>query len=255
MTTMNQTSARITAAALRCIDLGRAAYAPTLALQQRLVDAVARGALGPHLLLVEHLPAVITLGRRARAEHVLLPPEQLARRGVEVHHISRGGDVTYHGPGQLVVYPILALRAVGCSLREYQRRLEEALIRALADHDVQAGRVEGATGVWVGQRKIAAIGIAARRWVTYHGLALNVTTDLQDFGLIVPCGITDCGVTSLAELGRPASVERVKPVLVRRFAEVFGFAPPDEPAVVSVEEAVEGVPAPAEGRGGTPPVG
>ena len=213
-------------ATLTCFDIGRAAYEPTVRLQKRLVAEVkAAAAEQARLVLVEHDPPVITLGRGAHdPANVLVPREQLAREGIEVHESSRGGDVTYHGPGQLVGYPILRLDLHGRDVHRYLRDLEEVLIRLLARFGVEGRRCEGLTGVWVGNYKIAAIGVAVSRWVTYHGFALNVEPNLSHFGLIVPCGIRDKGVTSLARiLGRPVTVAQVKAPLVECVVEVFGF--------------------------------
>jgi lipoate-protein ligase B len=208
------------------LDVGRAAYGPTLRLQERLAAEVkASGPERAYLVLVEHSPPVITLGRGADAANVVAPPAVLEAEGVEIHKASRGGDVTYHGPGQLVGYPILRLDLHGRDVHRYLRDLEEVLIRLLARFGVEAGRSEGQTGVWVGRRKVAAIGVAIRRWVTYHGFALNVCPDLGHFGLIVPCGIRGKGVTSLEKLlGRPVPVAEVKAPLVECMVEVFGFA-------------------------------
>jgi lipoate-protein ligase B len=170
---------------------------------------------------------VVTLGKSAKPEHLLASAEQLAAAGFELHKSSRGGDVTYHGPGQLVGYPVLRVRDV----RRYLRDLEEVLIRTLARFGVAAGRREPPkdrklryTGVWVGDEKIAAIGVALRRWVAYHGFALNVAPNLRHFDTIVPCGLHGHAVTSLERiLGRPTTVEHVKPVVIQCFAEVFGF--------------------------------
>jgi lipoate-protein ligase B len=208
------------------MDIGRAAYGPTVDLQKRLAAEVASAPEErAYLVLVEHNPPVITLGRSAKGPgNVLAPSETLAREGIEVHESSRGGDVTYHGPGQLVGYPILRLDLHGRDVRRYLRDLEEVLIRLLVRFGVEGRRTEGLTGVWVGNYKIAAIGVAVSHWVTYHGFALNVEPNLSHFGLIVPCGIRDKGVTSLARvLGRPVTVAEVKPPLVECVAEVFGF--------------------------------
>jgi len=207
------------------LDIGRAAYEPTVRLQKRLVDEVkASEAERAYLVLVEHDPPVITLGRGARDAHIVASRERLAREGVQVHESSRGGDVTYHGPGQVVGYPILRLDLHGRDVHRYLRDLEEVLIRVLARYGLEGRRSEGLTGVWVGQEKIAAIGVAVRRWVTYHGFALNVATDLSHFDLIVPCGIRGKGVTSLSRLlGRPVTVAEVKPAVVECVVEVFGF--------------------------------
>ena len=180
-----------------------------------------RDAIADQLLLLEH-PPVITRGVRAGADNVLAPPDVLRRRGVEVHDARRGGDVTYHGPGQLVGYPILLLKPDRCDVHRYVRDLEEVLIRAVAGFGVCATRIEGLTGVWVGNDKLAAIGVRLSRWVTSHGFALNVATDLDDFALIRPCGLADRGVTSLARLtGTKVSDVAVADRVARRFAEVF----------------------------------
>jgi lipoyl(octanoyl) transferase len=176
------------------------------------------------LLLLEH-PHVLTLGVRGDGgrSHILAGPDALAARGVEVYEAGRGGDVTYHGPGQIVGYPILDLRPDRCDVHRYVRDLEEVLIRVAADYGVRAGRVEGLTGVWVGEEKLAAIGVRIGRWITSHGFALNVNTKLDYFGLIVPCGISDRGVTSLAQLlGRTIDQPEVEDRIVSHFRAVFG---------------------------------
>jgi len=205
-------------------DLGRAGYKPTLELQQRLVAKVQARSDPSHLLLVEHDPPVITLGRRGGTRHVLADPERLAAAGVEIVKVSRGGDVTWHGPGQLVAYPILRLDTRRLTLRAYVQRLEQAVIDTLARLGIAAGRRDGLVGVWVGREKIAAIGVAVSRWVTYHGFALNVATDLSHFALIVPCGLAGKAVTSLSKcLGRQVSLDEVKPAVIDAVKEVFGF--------------------------------
>ena len=212
-------------AELVTLDVGRAAYGPTLRLQERLRREVyAAPEERAYLVLVEHDPPVITLGRGADAAHVVAPRDRLAREGVEIHETQRGGDVTYHGPGQIVGYPILRLDLHGRDVHRYLRDLEETLIRLLARFGIQGERVRGMTGVWVGREKVAAIGVAISRWVTWHGFALNVDPDLAHFGLIVPCGLQGMGVTSLARLlGRPITVAEVKGPLVECLVEVFGF--------------------------------
>jgi lipoate-protein ligase B len=207
------------------LDIGRAAYEPAVRLQKRLADEVkASEAERAYLVLVEHDPPVITLGRGARDAHIVASRERLAQEGVQVHESSRGGDVTYHGPGQVVGYPVLRLDLHGRDVHRYLRDLEEVLIRVLARYGLEGRRSEGLTGVWVGQEKIAAIGVAVRRWVTYHGFALNVATNLSHFDLIVPCGIRGKGVTSLSRLlGRPVTVAETKPAVVECVVEVFGF--------------------------------
>ena len=201
--------------------LGVVGYGTALDLQQRLVAERQRDLIADQLLLLEH-PRVITRGVRAAADNVLASAAVLRRRGVEIHDVRRGGDVTYHGPGQLVGYPILLLKPDRCDVHRYVRDLEEVLIRAAAEFGVRATRLPGLTGVWVGNDKLAAIGVRLSRWVTSHGFALNVTTDLDDFALIRPCGLPDRGVTSLRRLtGREISTAAVADCVARRFAEVF----------------------------------
>jgi lipoyl(octanoyl) transferase len=203
--------------------LGRMPYAEALTLQRHLVEERRAGRVGDVLLLVEH-PHVLTLGVRGDGgrSHILAPADKLSALDVTVHETGRGGDITYHGPGQIVGYPIIDLKPDRCDVHRYVRDLEEVLIRVAADHGVQAGRLSGLTGVWVGGEKLAAIGVRIARWITSHGFALNVTTDLDFFKLIVPCGIGDRGVTSLAALlGRPLDLRAVEDRVVDRFAEVF----------------------------------
>jgi lipoyl(octanoyl) transferase len=214
-------------ARLGLLDLGHRAYAETLELQRTLCRRRLAGELDRDLLLlVEHEP-VITLGRATRATSLPLAPAELERRRVAVVEVERGGDVTYHGPGQLVGYPILQLREHREDLHWYLRQLEAALIGALAELGIAAGRKPGLTGVWTGGRKIASIGIHVKQWVTYHGFALNVTTDLSGFDVIVPCGIDGVVMTSVAaELGsreRPALWGAARDGVVRAFAQGFGF--------------------------------
>jgi lipoyl(octanoyl) transferase len=202
--------------------LGLTAYADALALQRSLVEERRAGRVGDLLLLVEH-PSVLTLGVRGDGgrSHILASPEELSGRDIDVFEAGRGGDVTYHGPGQIVGYPILDLTPDRRDVHRYVRDLEEVLIRVAADYGISAGRIAGLTGVWVGEEKLAAIGVRIQRWITSHGFALNHTTDLSAFSLIVPCGISDRGVTSLERLGCRASRDEVEERLVARFAEVF----------------------------------
>lgn len=203
--------------------LGRIPYAEALALQRELVVERQAGRVGDILLLVEH-PHVLTLGVRGDGgrSHILAPAEVLAARSIEVHETGRGGDITYHGPGQLVGYPIIDLNPDRRDVHRYVRDLEDVLIRVAGDYGIEAGRVQGLTGVWVGDRKLAAIGVRIARWVTSHGFALNVTTDLDYFNLIVPCGVADRGVTSLAALlGREVDRADVEDRVVRHFGDVF----------------------------------
>lgn len=217
------------------IHLGRIDYASALDLQRRLVEARHNGRIANTLLLLEH-PPVLTLGRNSSRGNILASDEFLAYRGVEIHEINRGGDVTYHGPGQLVGYPILDLRSFTPRLGavDYVRHLEEVLIRACGDFGVPAQRVAGRTGVWtipggsIPEKKVAAIGIHISRGITSHGFALNVTTDLRDFELIVPCGISDRAVTSLDLEADPEStlypaptMENAIHAVARHFGRVF----------------------------------
>jgi lipoyl(octanoyl) transferase len=203
--------------------LGVIGYAEGLALQRELVAKRIAGETGDTLLLLQH-PHVLTLGVKARESraHVVATPERLAELGVEVHESSRGGDVTYHGPGQIVGYPIISLRPDRCDVHRYVRDLEEVMIRVTADYGIAAGRIAGLSGAWVGAEKIGAVGVRIERWVTSHGFAYNVDTDLDFFRLIVPCGISDRGVTSLSRLARRrVPLAEVESSFVRHFADVF----------------------------------
>jgi lipoyl(octanoyl) transferase len=202
--------------------LGRVRYADGLALQERLVRERQAGAIADTLLLLEHDP-VFTLGRNARSENVLFPADELRDRGYDVFEAGRGGDVTYHGPGQVVGYPILDLSPDRRDVHRYVRDLEDVMIRTCADYGIAAQRVEGRTGCWVGPEKIGAIGVRIARWVTSHGFAFNVRNDLAPFGLIVPCGIRDGGVTSLARLlGNEPALDEVMDRLAGHLMAVFG---------------------------------
>jgi lipoyl(octanoyl) transferase len=204
--------------------LGVVSYGEALELQKHLVDERKSNEIPDQLLLLEH-PPVITLGVKTRNDrtHVVATPETLDEQGVEVFESGRGGDVTYHGPGQLVGYPIMDLRPDRCDVHRYVRDLEEVLIRVAGGFGVDAARVPGLTGVWVGNEKLAAIGVRIARWVTSHGFALNVSTNLAHFNLIVPCGIADKGVTSLERLiGRPIAMDEVADLTADVFAAVFG---------------------------------
>jgi lipoyl(octanoyl) transferase len=203
--------------------LGRVGYDEALALQRELVEERRASRIPDLLLLLEH-PPVITLGVRSEVSrsNVVATGERLGELGIAIHETGRGGDVTYHGPGQIVGYPILDLRPDRCDVHKYVRDLEEVMIRTCADYGVAAGRIAGLTGTWVGAEKIGAIGIRISRWITSHGFAFNVRTDLDHFKLIVPCGISDRGVTSLEKVtSRSLPMREVEDALVRRFAEVF----------------------------------
>ncbi len=203
--------------------LGSIPYGDALALQRALVEDRRANRVGDLLLLVEH-PHVLTLGVRGDGgrRHILATDEALAARGIDVLETGRGGDITYHGPGQLVGYPIVDLKPDRQDVHRYVRDLEEVLIRTAADYGIEAARVPGLTGVWVGREKLAAIGVRIARWVTSHGFALNVSTDLEQFNLIVPCGIADRGVTSLERLlDRRIEMAEVGARVASRFGEVF----------------------------------
>lgn len=214
-------------------------YSDALEIQRQLADQRKQGLGVDHLLFVEH-PHVVTIGRNGHEHNLLASPETLRRVGIELHESDRGGDVTYHGPGQIVAYPIMDLREWKRDVGAFVRGIEQVLIDALADFHIEAKRVAKLTGVWVGaagavcpertEAKIAAIGVHLSRWVSTHGWALNVSTDLRYFGHIVPCGLTK-PVTSMAALGVRADAEDVKSALVRRFAEVFEFEMQAEPAL------------------------
>ena len=227
-------------------QLGEVPYVPTWDLQESLLAATlavkaanrqAEAAGQPpqptpqHLLLCQH-PPTYTLGKSGKPEHLLLDEAALAAHGATFHRINRGGDITFHGPGQLVAYPILDLEALRPDIHWYLRALEEAVIQTLATYGLPAGRIAGLTGVWLdweagapNPRKICAMGVRCSRWVTLHGLALNVNTDLSYFGYIVPCGITDKAVTSLqAELGRPVPLPEVEERLLTQLAQQLGVA-------------------------------
>jgi lipoyl(octanoyl) transferase len=202
-------------------DLGRMPYGDAFALQSELVEKRKRGEIPDQLLIVEH-PHVITMGRNGHRENMLAGEDLLSRAGVEFHHTNRGGDVTYHGPGQIVGYPILDLREWKRDVVAYVRGIEQVVIDTLAEFGVAAGRVPGATGVWVADAKICAIGVHISRWVTSHGFALNVETDLTYFQYIVPCGLTK-PVTSLRRLGVEAGRAEVVTRLTGNFARHFGL--------------------------------
>lgn len=203
------------------VDLGTRPYRWAWELQRALVRARISGEVPDLLLFVEH-PHVYTLGRAGDERHVLWDQRRLEQRGVELYQVDRGGDVTYHGPGQVVGYPIVALRRHNLDAHRYLRDLEEVIIRALADFGIESGRAPGMTGVWVDNAKIAAIGVKFTRGVTSHGFALNVNTDLSYFDGIIPCGLSNRNVTSMAELlGEPVDEAAVRDALTKRFAEVF----------------------------------
>jgi lipoyl(octanoyl) transferase len=203
--------------------LGVVTYAEGLEVQRALVARRIADEIDDHLLLLQH-PHVLTLGVKAgeSRQHVLATPEKLAELGVELHETGRGGDVTYHGPGQIVGYPILSLKPDRCDVHRYVRDLEDVMIRVTGAYGFEARRIQGMTGAWVGAEKIGAIGVRIQRWVTSHGFAFNVNTDLDFFKLIVPCGISDRDVTSLRRLaGRDLPIGEVEDRLIAAFCGVF----------------------------------
>ena len=219
---------------LQVRQLGLISYASALELQELLVRQRRASAIPDQLLLLEH-PHVITLGTSSSTDHILVSEDERALLGIELFETGRGGDVTYHGPGQLVGYPILDLKPDRCDLHRYVRDIEEALIRALAGFGLHGGRKDGLTGVWLEDEKIAAIGVrVSSGWITSHGFALNVNTDLQFFDFIVPCGIREHGVTSMQRaLGGGVDMQEVMGAVTHSFEEVFAsqIAIPDVSAL------------------------
>jgi lipoyl(octanoyl) transferase len=216
---LNRRSAR----ELEVRRLGIVSYSEALELQKQLVEDRKTGRIPDQLLLLQH-PPVITLGVKTRGNrsNIVASASTLEREGVEVFETGRGGDVTYHGPGQLVGYPIIDLKPDRCDVHRYVRDIEEVMIRIAASFNVTATRITGLTGAWVGTNKLAAIGVRISRWVTSHGFALNVTTNLGHFDLIVPCGIRDHGVTSLETvLGRSIAIAEVEDASIEAFERVF----------------------------------
>jgi lipoyl(octanoyl) transferase len=212
--------------------LGVVSYADALAMQRALVEERRADRVPDLLLLLQH-PPVITLGVKGDGgrSNVVATPERLAQLGIEVHEAGRGGDVTYHGPGQIVGYPILDLRPDRCDVHRYVRDVEEVMIRVCADYGLDAGRIPRLTGTWIGAEKIGAIGIRISRWITSHGFAFNVSTNLDHFRLIVPCGIGDRGVTSLAKAtGQRIPIRDAEYAVIRHFADVFDRAATPEAA-------------------------
>ena len=200
---------------------GRVAYADGLAMQVQAVENLRDGTGAEQLFLLEH-NHVFTLGRAAKEANILASRDYLAAEGIEVHEIGRGGDVTYHGHGQLVGYPIINLKPDRCDVHRYVRDIEEVLLRVISEYGISGGRIKGLTGIWVGNEKIAAIGVRIARWITSHGFALNINTDLRYFQMIVPCGIVDKGVTSMQKiLGRTIDMKEVAQITAKHFAEVF----------------------------------
>ena len=217
--------------------MGTVAYGPMHQLQKLRHEAVKSGEHDDTLFLLEHLP-VVTAGKNTGRGHVLVSEKELVHRGVEIHDSGRGGDVTYHAPGQIVGYPIVNLREGEKDIRKYVCNLEEVLIRTAKDYGITATRVDGMRGIWVGNDKLAAVGVRISRWTTMHGFALNVTTDLSGFELIVPCGLQGRGVTSLEKLlGQAPSRVDVENRLAHHCSEVLGRTLEEFPATVLPEES------------------
>jgi len=200
-------------------DLGTVDYSKAYALQRDLVHTLAREGMQT-LILCEH-PPTLTLGRSSDEKHILISQEELNEQNVSVHHVDRGGDITLHAPGQLVVYPILDLANFGKDLRSYLHQLEQVAIDLLSEFDIVASRFQGQTGVWTGEKKIASIGIGVRKWISFHGLAVNVNTDLKLFSMIKPCGL-DVEMTSMSQVNKkPINIEEVKERIVASFCDNF----------------------------------
>jgi len=205
------------------IELGRTEYKSTWDLQKKLVNLRANGKLPDCLIMTEHEP-VLTMGRGTSKSNLLSAPEELQKLNIELYKIERGGDITFHGPGQIVAYPIIDLSARGRDLHKYLRDLEQVVIDTLKEFDITAATKKGLTGVWVQNHKLAAIGVAVSRWVSYHGLALNVNTDLEYFKHINPCGITRFPVGSISSiLGKQVNFDEVSKILTENFANYFGY--------------------------------
>ncbi len=204
-----------------CLELGLEEYDTALRLQHSLNAARRQGIIPDTVIFLEHHPC-FTVGRKGGFEHILADDEQLNQQGIAVYETDRGGDVTYHGPGQLICYPIIDLNDYGCDVHAYARRLEEVIIRTLKHYGITAGRKPGYPGVWVGSAKIAQEGIGVQNWVTMHGVSLNVCPKMQHFSLIIPCGIPNYGVTSMEQLlDHPVDIAAVRQEMRRQFSEVF----------------------------------
>jgi lipoate-protein ligase B len=205
------------------IELGRTDYKSAWDLQKKLVSLRSRGKVPDCLIITEHEP-VVTMGRASSKDNLLVSQEELSNRGIDFYKIERGGDITFHGPGQIVAYPILDLTNRGRDLHRYLRDLEHVIIETLLEFKIKATTKKGLTGVWVSNHKLAAIGVAVSRWISYHGMALNVNTDLDYFNHINPCGITQFPVGSISSiLGKKADIEKAAKLLSNNFAEYFGY--------------------------------
>lgn len=206
---------------LEILNLGKMKYQKAYEIQLEMIKKRAADEILDTLILVEH-PPVFTIGSSGTEEHISVSREFLESSGIEVFETNRGGDITYHGPGQIVAYPILNLKEHKQDLHWLLRQYEEVTIRLLEEYDIKARRIEGLTGVWVGDEKITAIGVGVRRWVSYHGFAFNVNPNLEHFSYIIPCGIRDKGVTSLSKLlGKEMDMDQMRKKVIKYFAEVF----------------------------------
>jgi len=205
------------------IDLGTCAYGKAWDIQKDIHAKRIAGEIPDTLILVEH-PNVYTLGKNANAQHLIASQDYLKSKGIEIYNVDRGGDITYHGPGQLVGYPIFNLKDHKESVAWYVHSVEQVLIDLLADYDITAKRIEKLTGVWVGNQKIAAIGMRVSRWVTMHGFALNVSTDLSLYDGIIPCGIVSKGITRIIDLEPNIQMEQVKRDIIEKFKTSFNFS-------------------------------
>lgn len=210
---------------LNVYKIGLVPYKTALDLQLRLLEKRKNEEIGDTLLLLEH-PPTFTIGRKGDKEHLLINEKYLSERGIHFEEISRGGDITFHGPGQLVGYPIIDLKTKGRDVHKYLRGLEELIVSVLGDFDIEANRIEGLTGVWVNGHKIASIGVGVKRWITYHGFALNVNTELSYFDMIVPCGIPDVKMTSIGgwlKMKEEVPMEDVEETVIKAFIKTFEF--------------------------------
>ncbi len=204
-----------------CLELGIEDYSKIFKLQQRIHEARKQGNILDTVIFLEHYPCY-TIGRKGGFEHILVSDRVLEQEGIKVYETDRGGDITYHGPGQLICYPIIDLNDYGRDVHVYARRMEKVIIRTLEQFGIEAGRRQGFPGVWVGSSKIAAMGIGLRHWVTMHGVSLNVCPNMKYFSLIVPCGLSAFGVTSMEiELNRPVSVSVLRKEMRRQYCQLF----------------------------------
>lgn len=218
------TRRNIMASTIQCLDLGRMDYRQAYVIQEKIHRACYQGLLQDTIIIQENNP-IFTLGRNGKEEHLLLSVENLKKIGIDVEYVDRGGDITYHGPGQLVMSPIIHLRNYVSTIHQYVRNLEEMIIRVLRKYDIQGNRIDGASGVWVGLNKVAAVGIAIEHGITRHGIAININPNMNHFKYIIPCGIRDKGVTSLSKLGvETTELSLIKYQFIEEFNQLFNTA-------------------------------